>query len=250
MAKAAPKFEEARIKHGKRYAASLSKIREQVEASDTMVTYPKAFEVLSGTTKTKFDESVVVAVRLNVDPKQADQMVRGAVTLPHGLGKTSKVVVFAKGEKAKEAETAGADFVGAEDLVEKINGGWQDFTSVVATPDMMGTVSKLGKVLGPRGLMPNPKVGTVTFDLAKTIQELKKGRAEFRVEKAGIIQASVGKLSFGKDKLSENFKALMDTIIRLKPQSVKGNYITSIYTSSSMGPSVRIDPTEFMGTKE
>jgi large subunit ribosomal protein L1 len=173
-------------------------------------------------------------------------MVRGAVTLPNGLGTKSVIVVIAKGDKAKEATTAGADFVGAEDMIEKINGGWQDFTSVVATPDMMGIVSKLGRVLGPRGLMPNPKVGTVTFDIGKTVSELKKGRAEFRVEKAGIVQCAIGKMSFGAQKLQENYQVLMDSILRAKPQSLKGHYIHSIYISSAMGPGIRIDHQEYL----
>ncbi len=247
MALATRQIEKVKIQRGKRYASALSKIRESVPARETMLPYAKAFETLvDSSVKPKFDETVDVAIRLGVDPKQADQMVRGAVTLPHGLGKKSVIVVFAKGEKAKEAEAAGADFVGAEDLVEKISGGWQDFTSVVATPDMMGTVSKLGKVLGPKGLMPNPKVGTVTFDLAKTVQELKKGRAEYRVEKTGILHVAIGKLSFGKEKLTANFTALMDQVVKAKPSSVKGHYILSLYVSSSMGPSIKIDPTEFL----
>lgn len=248
MAKAATKFDidEIKKKQGKRYAASLKKLREAIATRDTMVPVQKAFETLAGFSKPKFDEAVEVAIRLGVDPTQADQMVRGAVTLPHGLGTKSVIVVIAKGDKAKEATTAGADFVGAEDMVEKINGGWQDFTSVVATPDMMGVVSKLGRVLGPRGLMPNPKVGTVTFDIAKTVTELKKGRAEFRVEKAGIVQTSIGKFSFGAQKLQENYQAIIEAILRAKPQSLKGHYIHSIYISTAMGPSVRIDHQEYL----
>lgn len=238
---------EVKLKRGKRYAASLSEIRKSVSRRDESVDFSKAFDaLLAMPKKAKFDETVEVAIRLGVDPKQADQMVRGATTLPHGLGKTAVVVVFAKGEKANEATKAGADFVGADDLVEKILGGFQDFTSVVATPDMMGVVSKLGRVLGPRGLMPNPKIGTVTFDLTKTVQELKKGRAEFRVEKAGIIHCPVGKVSFGADKLKENFQALMDAILRAKPSTAKGPYINSIYLSTTMGPSVRIEHLSFL----
>ncbi|MBN8554039.1 MAG: 50S ribosomal protein L1 [Deltaproteobacteria bacterium] len=243
---AALSIETIKRRHGKRYAASYSKIRETLPTIESSVPFAKAFEVLTSTTKAKFDESVEVSIRLGVDPTQSDQMIRGAVTLPHGLGKKSVIVVFAKGEKAKEATAAGADFVGADDLIEKINGGWQDFTSVVATPDMMGTVSKLGRVLGPRGLMPNPKVGTVTFDLAKTIPEMKKGRAEFRVEKAGVVQTSVGKFSFGAEKLVENFNSLMEQIMRAKPASLKGHYILSIFISSTMGPGIRVDHQEFL----
>jgi len=225
---------------GKRYSAAFKKVRELHPDPLVGVTAMKAFESLCELPKPKFDQTVNVAIRLNVDPKQADQMVRGAVTLPHGLGKVTKVIVFAKGDKAKEAEAAGADAVGADDLVEKINGGWQDFASVVATPDMMGVVSKLGKVLGPRGLMPNPKTGTVTFDVGKTVTELKKGRAEFRVEKAGIIHAPVGKIGFGPQKLSENFQTLIEQVVKAKPQSSKMPYILSIYVAANMSPSVRI----------
>lgn len=235
-------------KQGKRYSTALGKLREAIPDPLKAVSYKKALELIAGLPKTKFDQTVNLAVRLNVDPKQADQMVRGAVTLPHGLGKTAKVVVFAKGDKLKEAQDAGADAAGADDLVEKINGGWMDFSAVVATPDMMGVVSKLGKVLGPRGLMPNPKTGTVTFDVAKTVTELKKGRAEFRVEKAGIIHAPVGKVSFGGEKLAENMAVLMDQILKAKPQSAKMPYILSIYVSGSMGPSVKVDEIEFLNT--
>lgn len=239
-------LEYVKEKQGKRFSSALGKVRERHPDPLKGVNYKKAFETLCELPKPKFDQTVDVAIRLNVDPKQADQMIRGAVTLPHGLGKTAKLVVFAKGEKAKEAEAAGADFVGADDLVEKINGGWQDFTAVVTTPDMMGVVSKLGKVLGPRGLMPNPKTGTVTFEIGKAVSELKKGRSEFRVEKAGIIHAPVGKLSFGAAKLAENFQTLMEMIVKLKPSTAKSPYILSMYLSSSMSPSIRIDETEFM----
>ncbi len=233
-------------KQGKRFSNNVAKLREAIPDPLKATAYKKAFELLTSLSKTKFDETVDIAVRLNVDPKQADQMVRGAVTLPNGLGKTAKVVVFAKGDKLKEAEAAGADFVGADDLVEKINGGWQDFTAVVATPDMMGVVSKLGKVLGPRGLMPNPKTGTVTFEVGKAITELKKGRAEFRVEKAGVIHAPVGKISFGPQKLAENFSVLMEQIVRQKPQTAKFPYIISLFISTSMGPSIKVDEAEFL----
>ena len=201
-----------------------------------------AVELMVGTGKAKFDETVDAAIRLGVDPKHADQMVRGSVALPHGLGKVVRVLVFAKGEKEKEATDAGADFAGSDDLVEKIKGGWLDFDRVVATPDMMGTVGKLGKVLGPRGLMPNPKVGTVTFDVGKVVKELKAGKVEFRVEKAGIVHSPVGKVSFGLDKLLDNVTALLETIVKLKPASSKGTYLKSISLSTTMGPGVKVDP--------
>jgi len=206
--------------------------------------YPlrEAVELMVGTGKAKFDETVDAAIRLGVDPKHADQMVRGSVALPHGLGKTVRVLVFAKGEKEKEATDAGADFAGSDDLVEKIKGGWLDFDRVVATPDMMGTVGKLGKDLGPRGLMPNPKVGTVTFDVGKVVKELKAGKVEFRVEKAGIVHSPVGKVSFGLDKLLDNVTALLETIVKLKPASSKGTYLKSISLSTTMGPGVKVDP--------
>jgi large subunit ribosomal protein L1 len=190
----------------------------------------------------KFDESVDIAVRLGVDPKHADQMVRGAVVLPHGTGKSQRVIVVAKGDKANEARAAGADAVGAEDLVEKIQKeNWTEFDSMVATPDMMGLVGRLGRVLGPKGLMPNPKVGTVTNDVAKAVRELKAGRVEFRVEKAGIVQARVGKASFGGDKLKDNVRTMLETLMRLKPQSAKGTYMRSVTVSTTMGPGIRID---------
>lgn len=187
------------------------------------------------------DETVEVAINLGVNPKYADQMVRGAVVLPHGTGKTMRVAVFAKGERAKEAEEAGADIVGAEDLGEKVAGGFLDFDATVATPDMMGVVGRLGRVLGPRGLMPNPKVGTVTMDVAKAVRELKGGRVEFRVEKAGIVHARLGKASFSPDKLRENLMALMDVIVKAKPATAKGTYLKGIAITTTMGPSVRID---------
>lgn len=190
----------------------------------------------------KFDETVDLAVRLGVNPKHADQMVRGAVVLPHGTGSTKRVLVFAKGDKVAEAEEAGADFVGGDDLVAKITDGWLEFDTVIATPDMMGQVGRLGRVLGPRGLMPNPKVGTVTFDVAKAVSEAKAGKVEFRVEKAGIVHVAVGKCSFDAQKLNENAKALIDTLHRLKPAAAKGTYFRSITLSSTMGPGIRIDP--------
>ena len=201
-------------------------------------------ELVVDTARAKFDETVDAAIRLGVNPAHADQMVRGSVVLPHGLGKAVRVLVFAKGEKEKEALDAGADFVGGDDIIEKIKSGWLEFDRVVATPDMMGSVGKLGKILGPRGLMPNPKVGTVTFDVATAVRELKAGKVEFRVEKAGIVHSPVGKISFGPDKLRENIQALLDAITKLKPASSKGTYLKGIALSSTMGPGVRVDPVD------
>ncbi|HXY62034.1 MAG TPA: 50S ribosomal protein L1 [Nitrospirota bacterium] len=195
------------------------------------------------TARAKFDETVDLAIKLGVDPKQADQMVRGTVVLPHGTGKKVKILVFAKGEKEKEARDAGADYVGAEDLAEKITKeGWTDFDTVVATPDIMGLVGRLGKVLGPRGLMPNPKTGTVTFDLAKAIKEIRAGKVEYRVEKAGIVHVPVGKASFDENKLVDNAKAVLESILKAKPSSSKGKYLRSASVSTTMGPGVRMDP--------
>lgn len=202
----------------------------------------EAAEIVVSTAGAKFDETVDAAIRLGVNPAHADQMVRGSVVLPHGLGKTVRVLVFAKGEKEKEALDAGADYVGSDDIIEKIKGGWMEFDRVIATPDMMGAVGKIGKILGPRGLMPNPKVGTVTFDVGNAVKELKAGKVEFRVEKAGIVHSPVGKVSFGPEKLAENVSALLETIIKLKPASSKGTYIKSISISSTMGVGVKIDP--------
>jgi large subunit ribosomal protein L1 len=201
-------------------------------------------QILKDTAKAKFDESVDMAIRLGVNPKHSDQMVRGTVALPHGVGKKVRVLVFAKGEKEKEARDAGADFVGADDLAEKITGGWTDFDKAIATPDMMGTVGKLGKILGPRGLMPNPKVGTVTFEVGRAVKELKAGRVEFKVEKTGIVHTTVGKASFAPEKLKENVLALMDVIIRAKPASSKGTYLKSIAISTTMGPGIKLDPND------
>jgi large subunit ribosomal protein L1 len=192
----------------------------------------------------KFDESVDVAIKLGVDPRHADQMVRGTCILPHGTGKTVRVLVFAKGEKEKEALDAGADHVGADELAKQIQDGWLDFDKAVATPDMMGVVGKLGKILGPRGMMPNPKVGTVTFDIARAVTELKGGKVEFRVEKAGIVHCPVGRVSFGAEKLSENIKALVDSIIRLKPSASKGVYFKGLSLSTTMGPGLSLDAQE------
>ncbi len=222
---------------GKKYTEAKKKVE-----SGKRYPLKEAVEIVVGTAVAKFDETLDASIRLGVDPKHADQMVRGSVALPHGLGKTVRVLVFAKGEKEKEATDAGADFAGSDDLVEKIKGGWLDFDRVVATPDMMGTVGKLGKVLGPRGLMPNPKVGTVTFDVGKVVKELKAGKVEFRVEKAGIVHTPVGKASFGAEKLLDNVTALLETIIKLKPASSKGTYLKSISLSTTMGPGVRVDP--------
>ncbi len=195
------------------------------------------------TARTKFDETVDLALRLGVDPKQADQMVRGTVVLPHGTGKKVKILVFAKGEKDKEARDAGADYVGADDMAEKIQKeGWTDFDTVVATPDMMGTVGKLGKVLGPRGLMPNPKTGTVTMDLAKAIKDIRAGKVEYRVEKAGIVHVPVGKASFDENKLTENAKSVLESVMKAKPASSKGKYLQSATVSTTMGPGVKMDP--------
>jgi large subunit ribosomal protein L1 len=204
----------------------------------------EGLETLVSAAYAKFEESVDVAVRLGVDPRHADQMVRGTCVLPHGTGKTVRVLVFAKGEKEKEAQDAGADYVGSEDLAKRIQDGWLDFDKAVATPDMMGVVGKLGKILGPRGMMPNPKVGTVTFDVGKAVDELKGGKVEFKVEKAGIVHASVGRVSFGTEKLADNLKTLMETIIRMKPSAAKGVYIRGVSISTTMGPGLKLDPQE------
>ena len=208
----------------------------------------EAVELSVSTARAKFDETADVAIKLGVNPKHADQMIRGSVVLPHGLGKTVRVLVFAKGDKEREALDAGADFAGSDDLVEKIKGGWMEFDRVVATPDLMGAVGKLGKILGPRGLMPNPKVGTVTFDVKGAVEELKAGKVEFRVEKAGIVHSPVGKISFGADKLTENILALVESILKLKPASSKGTYLKALSLSTTMGPGVSIDPMDVRST--
>lgn len=224
-------------KHGKKYQEAAKLI------DNTNLLEPKeALELVKKTAPAKFDETVEVAVRLGVDPRHADQQIRGAVVLPHGTGRTAKVLVFAKGEKQKEAENAGADYVGAEDMVEKIQGGWLDFDVVVATPDMMGTVGKLGRILGPKGLMPNPKTGTVTFEVEKAVKEIKAGKIEYRVDKAGIIHAPIGKVSFSVEALTDNFNTLLDALIRAKPAAAKGTYLKSITVSSTMGPGIKINP--------
>ena len=219
----------------------LSEAKSKVEAGKRY-SLQDSVELVVGAARAKFDDTVDAAIRLGVNPAHADQMVRGSVVLPNGLGKSVRVLAFAKGEKEKEALDAGADYVGADDIIEKIKSGWLEFDRVVATPDMMGSVGKLGKILGPRGLMPNPKVGTVTFDVATAVRELKAGKVEFRVEKAGIVHSPVGKVSFGGDKLRENILALIDAIIKLKPSSSKGTYVRGISLSSTMGPGVKVDP--------
>jgi large subunit ribosomal protein L1 len=221
---------------GKKHTAAETKI-------DRTRTYPleEAIALVKETSYAKFDETVDVSVRLGVDPRKADQMVRGAVVLPNGLGKTVRVLVFAKGEKVQEARDAGADHVGADDLVAKIQEGWFDFDTAIATPDMMGMVGKIGKLLGPRGLMPNPKVGTVTFDIGRAVTEAKSGKVEYRVEKAGIIHAPVGKVSFPVEKLQENLLSLVDALVKAKPATSKGTYLKKVCVSSTMGPGVNID---------
>ena len=204
-------------------------------------------KLLLETAYAKFDEGVDLAIRLGVDPKKSDQMVRGTVVLPHGTGKKVRVLVFAKGQKEKEAFDAGADFVGGEDLIEKISKGWLEFDKAIATPDMMGSVSKLGKILGPRGLMPNPKVGTVTFDLERAVKEIKAGKVEFKVEKAGVVHVPIGKVSFGFSRLLENTKTLLEVILRAKPPTSKGIYLRSIALSTTMGPGIKIDPLDVRG---
>ena len=222
------------------------KLKEALAKVDRSKSYPltAGIELVKSASYVKFNETVDIAVKLGVDPRHADQMVRGAVVLPNGLGKDVRVLVFAKGEKEKEATDAGADYVGADDLVAKIQEGWFEFDTAIATPDMMGVVGKIGKLLGPRGLMPNPKVGTVTFDVGRAVKESKSGKVEFRVEKAGIIHAPVGKVSFEADKLSENVLALIDALVKAKPSAAKGNYIRKISVSSTMGPGVNLDVAE------
>ena len=224
-------------KRGKKHLEALKKVDRTVQY-DPM----NALELTVASSHAKFDETVDVAVRLGVDPRHADQMVRGTVVLPNGLGKEVKVLVFAKGEKEKEALDAGADFIADDDTVAKIQGGWFGFDKAIATPDMMGTVGKLGRILGPRGLMPNAKTGTVTFELEKAINELKAGKIDFRVEKAGIVHVPVGKVSFGAEKLVQNVKAFVDRLLALKPAASKGTYLKSISVSSTMGPGIKIDP--------
>ncbi len=224
-------------KRSKKHTEALKKVDRTVQYE------PKdALELTVSSSYAKFDETVDIAVRLGVDPRHADQMVRGTVVLPNGLGKEVKVLVFAKGEKEKEALDAGADFVADEETIEKIQNGWFGFDKAIATPDMMGTVGKLGRILGPRGLMPNAKTGTVTMELEKAINELKAGKIDFRVEKAGIVHVPVGKVSFGAEKLTENFTAFLDKLVALKPASSKGTYLKTITVSSTMGPGIKVDP--------
>jgi large subunit ribosomal protein L1 len=222
-------------KHGKKYTASTKQVESRAYSIE------EAIPLLKKMHATKFDETVEIALKLGVDPKHADQMVRGTVVLPHGTGKTKKVLVITTGEKLREAESSGADLVGGKEMVEKIAGGWIDFDAVIATPDMMKDVGKLGKVLGPKGLMPNPKAGTVTQDVAKAIGEIKAGRLEFRVDKTAIIHSPVGRVSFEEKRLVENTRALIGAIIRAKPPTAKGKYLKSVYMSTTMSPSVRID---------
>jgi large subunit ribosomal protein L1 len=221
---------------GKKFQAAQQRVQAQM--------YPlqQALELAKSTSVVKFDASVDLAVRLGVDPKHSDQMVRGSVVLPHGAGKTVTIAVFAKGDKEREAREAGADHVGAEDMAEKISKGWMEFDRVVATPDLMGLVGRLGKILGPRGLMPNPKTGTVTFDVARAIREIRQGKVEYKVEKAGIVHVSVGKASFDVAKLHDNALSVLDSIVKAKPAAAKGTYLRSVSVSATMGPGIKIDP--------
>jgi len=223
-------------RHGKKYADALKKVDLEKQYS-----VAEAFDLLPQVAYAKFDESVDVAFKLGVDPKHADQMVRGALVLPHGIGKSFRVLVLAKGDKAREAEAAGADFVGADDMIEKIQGGWMDFDKMIATPDMMVAVSKVGKVLGPRGLMPNPKLGTVTMDVTKAVKEQKMGKVEYRTEKTGIVHVVIGKKSFGAQKLRENFVTMATALLRAKPPTSKGTYMQTVTLSTTMSPGIALD---------
>ena len=225
-------------KHGKKFNSAQEKVEQRLHGLE------EAIKTVREAAFAKFDETFEVSIRLGVNPRHADQMVRGTVILPHGTGKTKRVLVVAAGDKAKEAETAGADYVGGADVVKKIQDGWLDFEAVIATPDMMREVGKLGKVLGPRGLMPNPKTGTVTFDVADAIKEIKAGKVEFRVDKTAIIHVAVGKLSFDDQKLLENTKTLLQAVMRAKPSAAKGKYVRSVYVSSTMGPGIAVNPDE------
>lgn len=229
-------------KRGKKYQDS-SKLVDRTHLYDAA----EAIELVQQTSKANFDETVELSVRLGIDPRHADQQVRGAVVLPHGTGKTRTVLVFAKGEKIKEAEEAGADYVGGEELVQKIQSeGWLDFDVVVATPDMMGVVGRIGRILGPKGLMPNPKSGTVTFEVEKAVNEIKAGKVEYRVDKASIIHVPIGKVSFGTEKLRENFAVIIEAIIKAKPSAAKGKYLRSIVLSSTMGPGIKVNPQQLV----
>lgn len=224
-------------KQGKKHQDAIKQIDRSIQYEPA-----EALELIKKLSKVKFDETIEVAIKLGVDPRHADQQVRGAVVLPHGTGKTRRVLVFAKGDKAKEAEGAGADFVGAEDMVAKIQQeGWLGFDVAIATPDMMGTVGKLGRILGPRGLMPNPKTGTVTFDVERAVQEVKAGKIEYRVDKSGIVHAPIGKVSFDTAKLFENLRTLVEQLIRVKPAAAKGQYIKGVAISSTMGPGIKVN---------
>jgi large subunit ribosomal protein L1 len=232
------------MKMGKKMGSAVKKVEPGKEYS-----LEEAVKIVKETSYTKFDETVDMALNLGVDPKKSDQMVRGTVVLPHGMGKKVKVLVFAKGEKEKEAREAGADHVGAEDLVEKIQKGWLDFDNAVATPDIMGLVGKLGKVLGPRGLMPNPKLGTVTFDVAKAVKEIKAGKVEYKTEKAGIVHVPIGKVSFDSEKLLDNARVIIDAIVKAKPGTSKGKYLKKVALSSTMGPGIRVDVGKLSASK-
>jgi large subunit ribosomal protein L1 len=229
-------------KHGKKYQEA----KKQVDRN-RLYEPEEALELVKQVAPAKFDETVEAAVKLGVDPRHADQQVRGAVVLPHGTGKTRRVAVFARGEKAKEAEAAGADYVGAEDLIARIQEGWFDFDVAIATPDVMGMVGKVGRILGPRGLMPNPKTGTVTFDIARAVGEVKAGKIEYRVDKAGIVHAPIGKVSFETEKLVENLRTLVEALIRAKPAAAKGQYLKGIAVSSTMGPGIKVNPLKVVG---
>ncbi|MDA8418017.1 MAG: 50S ribosomal protein L1 [Desulfobacteraceae bacterium] len=224
-------------KMGKKHKENIAKVKSQ-----QLYTVDEAIAVSLQCVRGKFDESIDLAVRLGVDPRHADQMIRSSLVLPHGTGKVERVLVFAKGDKVKEALDAGADYAGSDEYIEKIQGGWMDFERAVATPDMMGTVGKIGRILGPRGLMPNAKLGTVTFDVARVVGEIKSGKIEFKVDKAGIVHAMIGKASFGLDKLRDNAMALIDRLNHLKPSSAKGIYLRGVSLSSTMGPGVKLDP--------
>ncbi len=230
---------------GKKIKAALEKVEAGKEYS-----LEEAVSLVKKMAYSKFDETVDLAFNLGVDPRKSDQMVRGTVVLPHGSGKSVRVLVFAKGEKEQEARDAGADFVGAEDMVEKINKGWLDFDKVVATPDIMGVVGKLGKVLGPRGLMPNPKLGTVTFDVGKAVKEIKAGKVEYKAEKAGVVHVPIGKVSFDEQKLIDNARAIVDSVNKAKPSTSKGKYVKKLSISSTMGPGLKVDPSSASAGKQ
>lgn len=231
-------------KRGKKYIEAAKLVDRS-----TAYSVNEAIELVKKTSTAKFDATVEVAFRLGVDPRKNDQQIRGAVVLPHGTGKTQRVLVFAKGEKAKEAEAAGADYVGDADMIQKISQGWFDFDVIVATPDMMGEVGKLGRVLGPKGLMPNPKTGTVTFDVTKAVNEIKAGKVEYRLDKSGNIHVPIGKLSFDDAKLTENFATIYETLLKAKPAAAKGTYVKNLAVTSTMGPGVKVDPSTFAAVK-